>query len=221
MILITGASKGIGAFLFNKFKDEGYDVRGTYNSTCRNDNHLERVDVSDFNSVTKWISSLEKDLSDVTLINCAAISDACFLHKSDPEMWSKIISTNIIGSYNTIRQVLPIMRQQKWGRIINFSSVLAKLPTPYATSKAALEGLTKTIAVENGALGITANTISLGYAEIGMGINDVSEKHREKMLERIPVGRFCSPEEIYEAILFIIKNSYINGASIDLNGGIL
>jgi len=120
---------------------------------------------------------------------------------------------------------LPFMRASQFGRIINFSSVIAKLPTmgvsAYAASKAGLIGMTKSLAVENASLGITVNAINLGYVELGMGVNNVTEQYQAKMKHKIPVGRFCRPEEIYNTIKYFVETEYINGTDIDLNGGLL
>ncbi|HUU39322.1 MAG TPA: SDR family oxidoreductase, partial [Desulfatiglandales bacterium] len=124
-------------------------------------------------------------------------------------------------SFNMIHHVLPIMRRQGYGRIINFSSVLAHHPTvgvsAYAASKAGLVGLTKSIAAENASCGITVNNICLGYATIGM-ISEVP--NQEEVKDRIPAGRFCEPHEIYNTVNYLINTEYVNGASIELTGGL-
>jgi NAD(P)-dependent dehydrogenase (short-subunit alcohol dehydrogenase family) len=229
MIIITGASKGIGRYLFSRFKDAGHKVIGTYNSTdidIENDiKSYYKVDVSDYLQVQEWIQSLNEELNNVTLINCAGISYNSFAHKSDIEKWKNVISVNLIGSFNVIRCLLFIMREQRFGRIINFSSVVAKLPTPgisaYAASKAGIIGLTKSLAVENGACGVTVNTINLGYVELGMGVNDVPPAYREKIKQQIPLGRFCYPEEVYNTVKYMMETEYLNGVDLDINGGIL
>ena len=94
MILITGASRSIGKFLFEKYSQKGEIVFGTYNSTSESDNnHLFKVDISNHNEVNEWISSLN-DLQKVTLINCAGISYNSFAHKADPLEWKKVIDVN-------------------------------------------------------------------------------------------------------------------------------
>ena len=117
------------------------------------------------------------------------------------------------------------MRENKWGRIINFSSVVTKMPTPgvsaYAASKSALIGLTKTLSIENALCGVTVNSINLGYTNAGMGINDVPEKYREIITDKIPEKRFCEPIEIFNTIEYIIKTEYLSGSIIDLNGGLI
>lgn len=229
MIIITGASKGIGRFLFTKFHQEGIDVIGIYNTTAseiNNDlNHYYKLDITDYESVEKWIVSIKDSLKDIVLLNCAGISYNSFAHKSDINKWNKVIQVNLIGTFNVIRLVLPIMRIQNFGRIINFSSVVASLPTPgvsaYAASKSGLLGLTKSLASENASKGITVNAINLGYVNLGMGINDVPVAYQEKMKSQIPAGRFCEPEEIYTTVKYLINTEYINGTKIDINGALI
>lgn len=227
MIIITGASKGIGNFLFEKYKTNGLKVLGTFNSSLlesKNQELLYKVDISNFSKVKNWIDQIENKLEKIVLINCAGISYNSFAHKAEIEKWEQVIKVNLIGTFNVIRCLLPIMRKQNYGRIINFSSVTAQMGTPgisaYAASKSAMWGMTKSLAVENGLKGITINNINLGYADIGMGINDVPMEYAEKIKKRIPSNKFCSPDDIYNTVEYLIGTNYINGSSIDLNGGI-
>jgi acetoacetyl-CoA reductase/3-oxoacyl-[acyl-carrier protein] reductase len=129
----------------------------------------------------------------------------------------------LIGTFNVIRAVLPLMREERYGRIINFSSVVAQMGIPgtsaYAASKAGLSGLTKSIAVENAKRGITINNLNLGYFDIGM-ISEVSNEFQKLIKDKIPTGNFGNPINIFKAINFIIETDYINGTSIDLNAGL-
>lgn len=226
-IIITGASKGIGAFLFKKFVDLGAKVIGTFNSTPCSElsDKLYKVNITDYQNVTDWINTIKFELENIVLINCAGISYNSFAHKADIDKWDNVIDVNVKGTFNVIRNILPIMRQNSYGRIINFSSVVAKLPTPgisaYAASKAALIGLTKSLAIENASKGITVNAINLGYVNLGMGVNDVPIEYQDKMKKKIPLGRFCDPEELFSLINCIITTPYINGSDIDINGGVL
>lgn len=229
MILITGASKGIGKFLFTQFRQDGEKVVGTFNSTSVElDNEIDayyKVDVSNINAVENLITFIKDSLSQIVLLNCAGISYTSFAHKADINKWDRVIDVNLKGSFNMIHEVLPIMRQQGYGRIVNFSSVLATLPTPgvsaYAASKAGLIGLTKSLAAENASKGITVNAICLGYVNMGMGINEVPIAYQEKIKEQIPAGRFCEPEEVYNTVKFLINTEYVNGAAIDVNGALI
>ena len=225
MILITGASRNIGKFLFEKYSQKGEIVYGTYRSTLESDdNHLFKVDISDHNDVNKWITALG-ELNNITLINCAGISYNSYAHKADPLEWKKVIDVNVNGTFNCIRYLLPIMRKQQYGRIVNLSSVVSQKPTPgvsaYSASKAALWGLTKSIAAEVGSLNITINSINLGYVNLGMGIEKVPMEYQEVIKRQIPNGKFCDPIDIFTTIEYLRETSYINGASIDLNGGLI
>lgn len=225
MILITGASKNIGEYLFEKYLSQGKDVYGTYCKTIKlTSTRLSRVDISDYQSVYDWVRSID-NLNDISLINCAGISYDSYAHKADPVEWKKVIEVNLIGTFNCIRCLLPSMRQQKFGRIINFSSVVPQKPTPgvsaYSASKSALWGLAKSISVEVGSLNITINNINLGYASLGMGVEKVPQVYQEHIKKQIPSGKFCGPEDIFQTVEFLRNTSYINGASIDLSGGLV
>ena len=228
MIIIIGASKGIGRFLYTRFKNLGSKVIGTYNSTVLGleddiDNYFF-LNILDINCIRSFVSRIDS-FSNIVLINCAGITYNSFAHKSDVEIWDNVIDVNVKGTFHVIRELLPIMRRQNYGRIINFASVVTKKPTmgvsAYATSKAALIGLTKSLAIENGSKGITVNAINLGYTSIGMGINDIPEKIQDQLKSQIPSNRFCEPEEVFQTVQFIINTEYVNGAIIDINGGMI
>ena len=224
-IIITGASKGVGLSLLQMFRRDGHNAIGVYNSTVCNDENYYKVNVSSFEEVSAWAEQLAPQLDEIVLINCAGISYNSFAHKADIEMWNKVIDVNVKGTFNVIRAFLPYMREKGFGRIINFSSVVTQIPTPgvsaYAASKAALIGLTKSLAVENASKGITVNAVNLGYCSVGMGVNDVPPEYQKMMIEQIPAHRFCSPEEIYNTMCYIINTPYINGSAIDINGAII
>ena len=226
MILITGASKGVGKYLLEEYIKKSEKVFGTYNSTLPKEittkESYTQVDITNNQEVEKWIKSINLD-EHITLINCAGISYNAFAHKSDTEKWKKVIEVNLVGTYNVIRQLLPHMRGVNFGRIINFSSVAAQKGTPgisaYSASKSALWGMTKSIAVENAAKGITINNINLGYSELGM-IEQVPDKYKEVIVGQIPNGEFCKKEDVFKCVDFLKENAYTNCSSIDLNGGI-
>lgn len=225
MIIITGASKGIGAFLYEKFSSLGYDVVGIYNSTIPSmvqEGNYYKVDIANSNEVCNWVESIKDRLSELVLVNCAGISYNAFAHKASIDKWQNVIKVNLFGTFNIIHFLLPIMREQKFGRIINFSSVVTQIATPgisaYAASKSALVGLTKSLAAENASKGVTVNSINLGYVEAGMGIYDVPESYQKILKEKLPTGKFCNPADVFNTVDFIMKTEYLNGASIDLNG---
>ncbi len=226
MILITGASRGIGKFLFSEFSKAGEEVYGTYFSGSRATGETDgffKLDVCDFKRAEEIINELAPKINKLVLINCAGNNYNCYAHKSSPAEWAKVISTNLTGTYNMIRAVLPLMREQGFGRIINFASVVAEVGIPgtsaYAASKAGLWGMTRSIAVENASKGITVNNLNLGYFDIGM-ISEVSEEYQQIVRKKIPTGKFGDPQNIFNAVKFLIVSDYINGTSLDINGAI-
>jgi NAD(P)-dependent dehydrogenase (short-subunit alcohol dehydrogenase family) len=226
MIIITGASRGIGQFLLKKFIDEGKEVIGTYNSTMPDSElikHYIKLDIGKLSEAREIITQAAASHSNLTLINCAGANYNSFAHKADIDSWKNVIDINLIGLSNLIMAILPAMRSAKWGRIINMSSVVAQIGVPgtsaYAASKAGLWGMVKSVAAENARLGITVNNLNLGYFNIGM-INEVPEEFQIAIKRQIPIGEFGSPVDIYESVKYIMMTPYLNGTSIDINGGI-
>lgn len=229
MVIITGASKGIGRYLFTEFSNNGFDVIGTYKSEnqfiSNKIPNYYKVDISNYFDVENWFNSVKNKLENITLINCAGINYNSFAHKADINTWKTVIDVNLIGTFNVIRNFLPLMRDQNFGRIINLSSVVTKLPTlgvsAYAASKSGLIGLTKSLAAENASKGITINSINLGYVNLGMAVEQIPQSNQENLITKIPAGRFCEPIEIYKTITYLMETEYVNGASIDINGALI
>ena len=226
MIIITGASRGIGKFLFEKYYKNGENIIGTYHSTPPDEQFIDqyyKVDISDINEVTAWIEIIKTEISQLTLVNCAGNNYNSFAHKADLKKWSNVINVNLVGSFNVIYSLLPYMRNDDFGRIINFSSIVAQVGIPgtsaYAASKSGLWGLARSIAIENATKGITINKLNLGYFDIGM-ITEVPDKYQEVNKKKIPTGEFGDPENIFNAVEFIRKADYMNGTSIDINAGL-
>lgn len=228
MIIITGASKGIGRYLFARFRNEGEDVIGTYNSTFPeglDKSSLQKVNIVDEQEVLNFFANNTDRLTNIRLINCAGINYNCFAHKSDIKKWRDTIDVNLIGTFCMIRSALIPMRSQNFGRIINIASVVAQKGVPgtsaYAASKAALWGMVKAIAQENASKGITINNLNLGYFNIGM-IDDVPPEIQDQIRKNIPINnQFGDPDNIYQAIKFIFNAPYLTGSSIDINGGLV
>jgi NAD(P)-dependent dehydrogenase (short-subunit alcohol dehydrogenase family) len=227
-ILITGASRGLGKFLVEKFASEGNQVFGTYSKTMVEDVEnisFRKVDITKEKEVEDWVTSIQfQPTNEVVLINCAGINYNAFIHKSDSERWRKVIETNLIGTYHCIKHVLKNIRKQTTkGTIVNISSVVSQIgvmgTSAYSASKAALWGLTKTVALENAANDITCNVLNLGYFNIGM-IDEVPEEMRKSLLSRIPIPKFGDPEDVFSTIQYLIKTRYITGTSLDINGGL-
>jgi NAD(P)-dependent dehydrogenase (short-subunit alcohol dehydrogenase family) len=226
MILITGASKGIGKYLCEEYLHNKENIIGIYNSTIvgKDSGNYYKVDITDVIQVHDFIYSIKEQLNNITLINCAGINYNSFAHKSDIVKWQEVIKVNLFGTFNIINSILPIMRDQSYGRIINFGSVVSELPSPgisaYAASKSALSGMSKSIAFENANKGITINNINLGYSELGM-INEVPEIYLNQIKERIPSKKLCTSSDIFNTVEYLRNTEYVNGSSININGGII
>lgn len=226
MIIITGASKGIGKFLCEEYAHNNEDFIGIYNSTIveKNNGNYYKVDITDIVQVQDFINSVKDQLNNITLINCAGINYNSFAHKTDVVKWQEVIKVNLFGTFNIINCILPIMREQSFGRIINFGSVVSELPSPgisaYAASKSALSGMSKSIAIENAFKGITINNINLGYSELGM-INEVPEIYLNQIKERIPSKKLCKSSDIFNTVEYLRNTEYVNGSNININGGII
>jgi len=226
MIIITGASGAIGLKLFEHYSSRSSDAIGIFNKNKRatfSEGNLFQLDISNYSKVESFINSINVKLENVCLINGAAITYDAFTHKSEPDKWAKIINVNLIGTYNMIRALLPVMREQEYGRIINLSSVVAQKgaigTSSYAASKAGLWGLTKTVALENANKNILINSINLGYMEAGMTKRIPSELQRQ-IKDSIPLKKFGPISDIILSIDFLINSTYITGTSIDINGGL-
>lgn len=228
MIVITGASKGIGKFLCEEYRKKGENILGLYNSTfiestSEKTRHF-KLNITNHKDILSWIDTNKPLLDNITLINCAGINYNSFAHKADNDKWREVIEVNLVGTFNMISALLPFMREQLFGRIINFGSVVAELPSAgvsaYAASKSALYGMTKSIAVENALKGITINNINLGYSELGM-ISEVPEIFLEEIKKRIPSNKLCNPGDIFNTVEYLRNTEYINGTEININGGII
>lgn len=226
MYLITGASRGIGKFLFKELINRGEIVYGTYNNSLPDfeSEKFFKVDVRNIEELSNLHDSIKENLEKITILNCAGNNYNAFAHKAKLDKWTDVINTNLIGSFNVIHTFLNTMREQNYGRIINFSSIVAQTGIPgtsaYAASKAGLWGLTKAIATENAKKNITINTLNLGYFDIGM-ITEVPEEYLNIVKSKIPSGKLGNPQDILNAVDFIVNSEYLNGSMIDINGCIV
>lgn len=226
MIIITGASNGIGKYLHDHFLKLGNVVIGVYNNTPpkSDQNSFVKLDISNYEKVKEFYLQIEDKLQDIRIINCAGINYNSFAHKVSIENWKKVIEVNLFGTFYMNSIFLNKMREQNFGRIINISSIVAQKGVPgtsaYAASKSALWGMTKAIAVENASKGITINNLNLGYFNIGM-IEQVSHEVQDSIKKQIPVNNeFGDPMNIFNAINLLFNSPYITGTSIDINGGL-
>jgi len=223
-LLYIGASGGVGQKLIPLLSKK-YNIIGHYNKN-KPEYPIEsyRADVTNFSKVNDMIERImsNHDTIDI-LINSAGISINGFAHKSDVNIWKKTIDVNLIGSYNTIRATLPHMRHNRFGRIINFSSIVGCRPvfgtSAYSSSKSGLEGLTKSVSIENISKGVTCNNIALGYFDAGM-LYSIENEILQRIIQNIPLKRPGTIDELHNAITFIIDTEYFTGQTLQITGGI-
>ena len=212
MKIIIGASGGIGSKLFEHYS-KTEDVIGTYASNGVESEYMYRLTVQYGSSVDEFVNDIDLYDGKICLINCSGINYDRMAHKANIAEWFHVIDVNLVGAFNVIRALLPFMRKQNYGRIINMGSVVAQKgvagTSAYAASKAGLQGLTKAIAAENKEKNITINTLNLGYMEYGMGT--IYEQS----------GAIGKIENIINAIDFLVDSPFVTGTSIDINGGLI
>ena len=229
--LVTGASRGIGLAIAKKLVSLGYRVLGIYKNNklvdeIYEDIELYQLDLNDIEACEMFFNELnrKKLLPDV-LINNAGITHDSMFHKMTSAKWSEVISTNLVALFNITQPSYINMRQKKFGRIINLSSINANKgqigQTNYCASKAGVQGFTKSLALEGARFGVTVNSISPGYTATDM-VNTIREDIQKSILDLIPVGRFAHAHEIAALVAFLVSDeaSYITGANYEINGGL-
>ena len=231
--LITGGTRGIGAAIALAFKAKGYQVAATYHSdeSAAQQFHSQhgisvyKWDVADYEACGRGVAAVQKDLGAVdTLINNAGITQDGAFHKMTVEQWRRVLQTNLDSAFNMTHHLWAGMREAGFGRVINISSINGQKgqfgQANYAASKAALIGLTKSLALEGAAKGITVNAIAPGYIATDM-VKAVPEPVMQKIVGAIPVGRLGEADEVAAAAVYLAdeKAAFITGATLAINGG--
>jgi 3-oxoacyl-[acyl-carrier protein] reductase len=186
-----------------------------------------KMDVADFNQVQAGIKFVEKELGHIEiLINNAAtgIVRAVTLVKTKIQDWTRDLSVNLTGPFNTIRCILPGMMERGWGRIINISSITGTMggagQCSYAATKAGLIGLTKTVALEAARKGVTCNALILGVID-GGAFHEVAPEFQERIVRTLAMRRPGTPQELSNIVVFLAseESSYLTGEAIEISGG--
>lgn len=233
--LITGASRGIGAAIAARLASDEIYVFGTATSSegvARISealgNHGTGIEmrIEEPDSVSSAFDQITNDHAVSILVNNAGITnDNLFLRMSDSD-WADVINTNLASLHRLCKPVLRGMMRERWGRIINVSSVVGRMGNPgqanYAAAKAGIEGFTRSLAQELGSRGITVNCVAPGFIDTDMTA-ELGEKATEQLVSRIPLGRVGTPIEVAETVAFLAGegSSYITGQTIAVNGGML
>ena len=231
-IFISGASRGIGKSMAKHFAKSNFNVVGTSRNNFKFDDDLEnllpiKLDVTSRNDVKDCFDELKSKnlLPDILINNAGITADQLFLRMSDDD-WDNVINTNLTGTFNLTKIFLKNMIKNKFGRIINISSISGLMGNPgqvnYSSSKAALNGFTKSLAKEVGSRNITVNCVAPGFIDTDM-TSYIGDNERNEILKQIPLNKFGLPEDISKLVMFLMSDeaSYITGQTISIDGGLL
>lgn len=213
-VFITGAARGIGQAIYNKLKTENYKIIAPAR---------EELDLNDNVSINQYIDTY-KDLKIDILINNAGINFPQWINELEDENLQQHIQINLTSPIKLIRAFSKHMINQKWGRIINISSIFGTVArakqTMYTATKHGINGVTKALALELGPYNILVNSVCPGFTNTDLVKQNPPEKNAF-LAKDIPLGRFAEPTEIAELVSFLIseKNTYINGECITIDGG--
>ena len=232
--LVTGGSRGIGAAISTALKDAGYTVAATYAGndekaatfTAETGIKTYKWDVGNYEACAEGIAQVEADIGPVEiLVNNAGITRDAPFHKMTPQQWKEVMDTNLSGVFNMTHPLWPGMRERKFGRVINISSINGQkgqfAQANYAAAKAGDIGFTKALAQEGARAGITVNVIAPGYINTEM-MSTIPEKvMNEVILPQIPVGRLGEASEIARAVVFLASDEagFVTGSTMSVNGG--
>ena len=236
--LVTGGSRGIGRAIALRLADMGAKVAINYVSNpdaaqevvdaivaTGGDGRHYKFDVADTKAVYDSVAKIIEDYGRLDiLVNNAGITRDGLLMKMKEESWDQVLDTNLKGAFNCIKAVNRPMMKQRWGRIVNISSVIGFLGNAgqanYAAAKAGLAGLTRSVARELASRNITVNGVAPGYIDTDM-TRDLVEEVREKILGEIPMPAMGSAEDVAGAVAYLVSEDarYVTGQFIHVNGG--
>jgi NAD(P)-dependent dehydrogenase (short-subunit alcohol dehydrogenase family) len=238
-VLLIGSSGGLGRHFALGLANAGYNLALHYYNSEEKIKELTtelkkstvkffkyKADISNENEIADLVKKANQEMGSIDiLINNAGISIDGMSWKLNLDKWNKVISVNLTGPFICIKHVLPVMRQNNWGRIINITSVVPQIGVPgtiaYSASKAGLDGITKTVSKEVTKFNITINQIALGYFKAGM-LFQIPEEIREQIKASIPMKEFGDPAAILRCILYLCSedSGYVTGQTININGGL-
>ena len=236
--LVTGASRGIGKACAEVLSAAGYrlalaarsidkleEVAASIRQTG-SEAYVVEIDLASRDSIVNGFAKTAKEFGRIDiLVNNAGLAKDGLAVRMKPADWDIVLQTNLSGAFYCIQQVLPQMMRERWGRIVNISSVVGEMGNAgqanYTASKAGLIGLTKSLAQEVGSRKVTVNAVAPGFIETDM-TQGLPADLKEKMIEQTPLDRMGSPEEVAHAVRFLVSDEagFITGHVLDVNGGI-
>ena len=236
--IVTGASRGIGRHIALQLAQRGADVAINYRSRQSEADEVVKeieatgvralaiqADLSQMPAARSLIRQVHDQWGRIDiLVNNAGITKDKSMKKLTDDDWNDVLDTNLGSVYATCSEVLKIMMDQEYGRIINITSFVGQAgnfgQANYAASKGGIIAFTKTLALEMAKYNITVNAIAPGFTETEM-LAQVPENIRQQIIARVPMGRFGQPEEIARAVVFLAaEGDYITGQQINVNGGV-
>jgi acetoacetyl-CoA reductase len=237
VVIVTGSSKGIGATIAKEFAKRGAKVVVNYNSSSAAAESVVdeitqfggtaiacKANVAHIEEAKLLIEKTKNEFGRIDiLINNAGITRDRTFRKMTAEEWHEVINVNLNSIYYTTSAVINTMLEQKYGRIINISSIIGQAggfgQTNYSAAKAGMIGFTKSLALETAKSGITVNAVCPGYIETEMTA-EIPANVMEQIINRIPMKRLGQTSEVAEACLFLATSDYITGQCINVNGGV-
>jgi NAD(P)-dependent dehydrogenase (short-subunit alcohol dehydrogenase family) len=227
LALVTGGNRGIGLAIAKALKSAGHEVVVTYRTGPAPDGfNCVVMDVTSTESVDSAFDSIESQwgVPEIIVANAGITKDGLVMRMSDAD-FDDVINANLTGAFRVARRATRGLLKLKRGRLIFVGSVVGAMGSAgqvnYASSKSGLVGMARSFAREIGSRGITSNVIAPGFVETDMTA-DLDEKRRNEIAASVPLGRFCSAEEIANVVAFIAspQASYITGAIIPVDGGL-
>ena len=227
LALVTGGNRGIGLAIAHSLKAHGHDVVVTYRSgQAPSGFKAVAMDVTSTESVDKAFEIIEEQwgIPEIIVANAGITKDTLVLRMSEAE-FEEVINANLTGAFRTAKRATKGLLKLKRGRLIFIGSVVGSVGAAgqvnYSASKAGLVGMARSFARELGSRGITANVVAPGFVETDMTA-DLDDKRRGEIAAAVPLGRFCTADEIAEVVTFIAspQASYITGAIIPVDGGL-